>query len=89
MLYTGYGAHKFTNFDLFLVLQAEIWYGGVSVCKDISEKFYIGVQYHSYQMLVEFYLQAACKWSKSSSWTFGEVLKNNFLEDFGENCGAT
>jgi len=42
MLYTGFGAHKLINFNRFLALQAQIRYGGVSVCKEPSEHFYTG-----------------------------------------------
>jgi len=41
MLYTGFGVHKLTNFDPLFALQAQIWYGGVSVGKELSEKFYM------------------------------------------------
>jgi len=37
MLYTGFCAYKLTNFNPFLALQAQIWYGDGSVCKKLSE----------------------------------------------------
>jgi len=74
MLYTGFDAHKLTNFDQFLVLQAQIWYSDVSVCNELSGKFYTDAQFSTYNMLLEFYLLAAYKWS--------EVMRTNFLARF-------
>jgi len=74
MLYTGLGAHKLTNFNPFLALQAQIQYGGVSISKDLSGKFYIGahLQYSSYKMLDEVM-------RTNFSAIFAEICKNLFL----------
>jgi len=53
MLYTGFDAHKLTNFDQFLALLAQSWYSNVSVHKELYEKFYIGahLQFNNYKKL--------------------------------------
>jgi len=63
MLYTGFGAHKLTNFDQFLAIQAQTCCGGVSVCKELYEKFYTSahLQFNMYELLVGFYLYLAYK----------------------------
>jgi len=57
MLYTAFGAHKLT-FDQFLALQAQIRHSDMSICKELSNKFYIGahLQFNTYKKVVEFYL---------------------------------
>jgi len=67
LLYTGYDEHKSTNLHGVLALQAQIWYGGVPERKKLFEFFYT-VQ--CYKTLVEFYLYAVYKWSKSCARTF-------------------
>jgi len=71
------------KFRPILALPAQIWYYGVSVCKEISEIVYIDaqrLQYINYKTLVKFYLLAAYKWTKSCEQTFRQDFDLFFLQ---------